>query len=580
MARDVAMTERRTLVSKPRFISAAAVRPMATVALIALLCFLTVYPMLMLLYGAFASEPPGVAGSFNLAGFRHLLEARTWSILWTTVALSLVKTVLSLVVAIGLAWIIARTDTPFRRTLEVLITLPFFIPQILTAMAWGLLGNPKAGSLNQLWRWLTGSPDALINVYSYGGVVWHLMQYTVPFLFLLIVESFRSMDPSLEEASRISGASRLRTFFGVTLMLSLPVLSSAFLLSFIKGMEAFESPMIFGVPAGIQVVTTEIYQSINQVARADYQYASALSFSVLAMLCILIVLQWKLLGNRSFQTVSGKAYRPALVQLGHWKWATFAICLLFFVATVLLPVGQLALGSVFRFAGFYQLKMLTLDHWTAVLGDDAIWQSFANTMLLAVGGATATAALGSVIAYISIRTRWPGRRIIELLAWIPWLFPGIVLGVGFLWAYAFLPWPFDIYGTLWALFFAYIALATPLSVRIMSAAFQQLSYDLEEASRTSGASWWTTFRRILLALVWPSFSVGWVLTFFMVLRELSASVMLYSANSEVLSVTMLKLWSNGKSEEVSAIALLMLGLVVVFRLLQLWLGNRELTGRR
>jgi iron(III) transport system permease protein len=201
-------------------------------------------------------------------------------------------------------------------------------------------------------------------------------------------------------------------------------------------------------------------------------------------------------------------------------------------------------------------------------------------MLLAVGAATATAALGSVIAYISIRTRWPGRKVIEILAWIPWLLPGIVLGIGFLWAYAFLPWPFDIYGTLWALFFAYVALGTPLSVRIMSAAFQQLSFDLEEASRASGANWWTTFRRILLALVWPSFSVGWVLTFFMVLRELSASVMLYSANSEVLSVTMLKLWSNGKSEEVSVIALLMLALVVVFRLIQVWLGNRELSKRR
>ncbi len=333
-------TRRYAFAGKPRLIGAVAARRLATVALIAVLCFLTVYPMLMLFYGSFASEPPGISGNFNLAGYRHLLEGRTWSILLTTVTLSLVKTVLSLVIAIGLAWIIARTDTPFRGTLEILITLPFFIPQILTAMAWGLLGNPKAGSLNQLWRWLTGGPDALINVYSYGGVVWHLMQYTVPFLFLLIVESFRSMDPSLEEASRISGASRLRTFFRVTLALSMPVLSSAFLLSFIKGMEAFESPMIFGVPAGVQVVTTEIYQSINQVARADYQYASALSFSVLALLCVLIVIQWGLLGNRSFQTVSGKGYRPALVQLGPWKWATFAICMLFFVITVLLRSGN------------------------------------------------------------------------------------------------------------------------------------------------------------------------------------------------------------------------------------------------
>jgi iron(III) transport system permease protein len=547
----------------------------ATGLLVALLGFLTVYPMAMLLYGSFATEPPGAAGAFNLDGYRHLLQRETWSIVGMTVWIALVKTVLSLVVATLLAWLIVRTDTPFRRTLEVMITLPFFIPQILTAMAWGLLGNPQAGSLNLLWKAVAGVDWPLINVYSFGGVVWHLMQYTVPFLFLMIAESLRAMDPMLEEASRMSGASRLGTFFRITLALSLPVLTSAFLLSFIKGLEAFESPMIFGVPAGIRVVTTEIYQSINQVAKADYQYASALSFGVLVLIAALILLRWRLLGGRSFQTVSGKGYRPGLVRLGRWRWVSFGFCFLFFAVTVLLPVGQLALASVFRFAGFYRWDGLTLEHWQSVLEDDEVWGAFANTVWLGVTAATATAALGSVIAYIAVRTRWPGRRLIELLAWIPWMLPGIVLGIGFLWAYALLPKPFDIYGTLWALFFAYLALGTPLSVRIMSDAFQRLSFDLEEASRVHGAGWWTTFRRIVLALAWPSFSVGWVLTFFMVLRELSASVMLYSSGSEVLSVVMLKLWSNGKSEEVSVIALLTLALLLVFRLAQLWFGRRQ-----
>ncbi len=226
-------------------------RHVGVLALIAVLGFLTVYPVAMLLYGSLHSTPPGAAGEFNLAGYRAILTAENLKILLNTVAISLAKTIPSLLTAIFLAWIVARTDTPARRTLEILITLPFFIPPILTAMAWGMLGNPQVGALNLAWKWLTGSETHIINVYSWGGVVWHMMQYSTPFLFLFIVEAFRAMDPALEESSRMCGASRWRTFRSITLMLMLPVISSSFLLSFIRGIESFESPLFFGTPAGI-----------------------------------------------------------------------------------------------------------------------------------------------------------------------------------------------------------------------------------------------------------------------------------------------------------------------------------------
>ncbi len=177
-----------------------------------LLAFLSVYPLSMLLYGSLHSTPPGVAGTFTLDGYRDVFTQQSAITLLNTVGISFAKTIPSLVLAVLLAWILARTDTPFRGALESLITLPFFIPPILTAMAWGMLGNPQVGLLNQVYQWVTGSTVAPINVYSYGGVVWHMMQYAVPFLFLLIVDAFRAMDPSLEEAARMCGASRLRTF--------------------------------------------------------------------------------------------------------------------------------------------------------------------------------------------------------------------------------------------------------------------------------------------------------------------------------------------------------------------------------
>lgn len=543
--------------------------------LLLLLGFLTLYPMAMLLYGSLHSTPPGMAGTFNLDGYRALLSRESLVILANTVGISFLHSVFSMVLAILFAWIIARTDTPGRQTLEVLITLPFFIPPLVTAMAWAMLGNPRAGALNQLWKALTGAKQSPIDIYSYGGVIWHMMQYATPFLFLLIVDAMRAIDPSLEEASRMSGAGQWRTFRRVTLMMLAPILTGAFLLSFIRGIESFDSAWFLGMPAGIKVITTTIYDSITQRATPDYQYATALSFTISAMMCLLLVLQWSLLRGRSFYTVTGKGYAPRLHRLGRWRWATFALCVLFFVITVVLPVGQLLLGSFFKFFGFYRLDMLTLNNYRMVLENDELGRSIVNTAIAGVVGATLTMVLGSIVAYVTIRTRWRIRVAIEALAWLPWLLPGIVMGIGFLWAFAMLPGPVQIYGTLWALIVAYVALGTPLAVRVMAGSYTQLSADIEECSRVHGATWWQTLWRILIALSWPAFAVGWTLIFFGILRELSASILLYSVGSEVMSVELLKLWSNGKAEEVSVIGLLMMVLVIVMRIAQhMWLNRR------
>ena len=544
-------------------------RPTGLVLLILLLGFLTLYPMAMLFYGSLHSTPPGIAGTFNLDGYSGLASAENLAVIANTAGLSLIKTVLSLALAILLAWIVARTDTPARGLLEVLITLPFFIPPILTATAWAMLGNAQVGTINLVWRWLTDSDGTLVDMFSYGGVVWHMMQYSTTFLFLFIVEAFRAMDPALEEASRMSGATRWQTFWRITFALMLPVTTSAFILSFIRGMESFESAVFFGTPVGINVITTTIYNSITQRAQPDYQSATALGFAAMALMFLLLVLQGRLLGGRSFTTVTGKGYSPNVTQLGRMRWLTFAVCIVFFVLTVALPIGQLLLSSFFQFFGFYQLDMLTLDHYRDVFSNRAFWNAFANTMLLGVVGATATMALGGVVAYVTTRTRWRGHRLIDVLAWLPWMMPGMVLGIGFLWGFATLPHAIPIYGTLWALLLAYMALGTPVAVRVASGAYQQIATDIEECSRVHGAGWWQTLFRILVALAWPAFAVGWVLIFFGIMRELSASILLYAPDTEVLSVVMLKMWTGGKPEEVSVIGLLMLVLVLLFRWVQL-----------
>ena len=544
-------------------------RPLGMTLLVLILGFLSLYPMAMLLYGSLHSTPPGVAGEFNLNGYIGLLTTENARIFLDTIVLSFVKTILAVALAILLAWIVARTDTPGRGVLEVLITLPFFIPPILTATAWAMLGNAQVGTINLAWRWLTGSDGTLVNVYSWWGVVWHMMQYSTPFMFLFIVDAFRAMDPALEESSRMSGASRWQTFWRITFGLMLPVTTSAFILSFIRGIESFESPVFFGTPAGITVITTQIYDSITQRAQPDYQSATALSFAALALMFLLLLAQSRLLGGRSFATVTGKGYSPNVTRLGWMRWVTFGICVLFFLLTVALPVGQLILSSFFRFFGFYEAEMFTFEHYKSVWENRAFWRAFGNTMLLGVLGATATMTLGGIVAYVTTRTKWRGRRLIDALAWLPWMMPGMVLGIGFLWGFATLPHGIPIYGTLLALLLAYVALGTPVAVRVTSAAYQQIATDIEECSRVHGANWWQTLGRILVALAWPAFAVGWVLIFFGIMRELSASILLYAPGTEVLSVVMLKMWVGGKPEEVSVIGLVMLVLVVMFRWVQL-----------
>jgi len=547
------------------------------IGLLLILALLTVYPLATLFFGSLHSTPPGMAGEFNLGGYRQVFTLSNLGILWNSLAIAFAKTIISIALAVLFAWIIARTDTPFRGTLEVLITLPFFIPPIITATSWAILGNPQVGAINLFWRWLTGTDGTIINVYSFGGVVWHMVQHSVPFMFLLLVDAFRAMDPALEESSRTSGASRWTTFWRITLVLMLPVTSSAFILSFMRGIEAFESPLFFGSPIDLQVLVTEIYRAINVNSVPNYQYATALAFSVMVMLFTLVLIQWRLLGGRSFHTVTGKGYSPGVTRLGRWRWVTFGICVLFFFLTVVLPAGQLVMGSFVRFIGFYQRDMLTLENYTKVLGSREIWRAFGNTMYLGALGSTATMVLGGLVAYVSVRTRWRGRKLIDTLAWLPWMMPGMVLGIGLLWGYAIIPGPIQIYGTIWALLLAYVTLGTPLAVRIMTGAYSQLSFDLEESSRVHGASWWQTFWRILVALSWPAFAVGWTLTFFGIMRELSASILLYSVNTEVLSVVMLRMWAAGRQEEVMVLGLLTMLLVFVFRWVQLVFIKRKIS---
>jgi iron(III) transport system permease protein len=534
--------------------------------------FFTLYPVAMLLFGSLKDAPPGEAASFSVAAYREVYtSASTYRVLLNSLFIASVETVFAVSLGVFFAWIVTRTNTPCAHLLETLVALPFFVPPILTAMAWAMLGNPTAGSINKFFMLLFGLDQPVFNIYSYSGIIWHMTHYSTAFVFLLIVGAFRATDPALEEASRAAGAGALKTFCRVTIPLTAPAIMGAALLAFIRGLEAFESALFFGLPARIFVFTSEIYSALTHHTPANYPRAMALAALLMAITFIGVLVQRRIMAGKNYSTITGKAYRPRRIDLGLWKWVTFALCLTYFVVALALPVSQLLLGSFFRIFGLYDLRLLTLDNYRQAFIDALFWRSLRNSFVLAGGGAVLCMLISAAIAYIIFRTKFWGRAALDFLAWMPWSLPGMVLALGLLWAFILLPGPIVLYGTIWMLLIAYLIIGLPVGVRSMAATIVQISEELEESSRACGATWRQTFVKIYLALLRPGFSAGAFLLFFILLREVSASVLLYSPGNEVLSVTILKYWEAGRSEVVSVIALVMLGIVVLFRAGEAWL---------
>jgi iron(III) transport system permease protein len=548
------------------------VAPILMNATLLMVGFLSLYPVVMLLFGSVRDAAPGEAASFTWAAYRETYtDSSTYRVLLNSLVIAVVKTIFAVILGVFFAWVVTRTNTPYPRLLETLVTLPFFVPPILTAIAWAMLANPTVGIINKFFMLFFGLDRPLFNIYSYAGIIWHMTHYSAAFVFLLVVGAFRATDPALEEASRASGASGLKTFFRVTLPLMAPAIMGAGLLAFIRGLEAFESALFFGLPAKIFVFTTEIYAALTQRTPADYPRAMALAALLMVITFTGVLIQRRIMAGKKYFTVTGKGYRPRPVDLGAWRWVTFGLCVAYFFVALVLPVSQLLLSSFFTIFGLYDFKLLTLDNYRQAFSDLLFWRALRNSLVLAAGGAVLCMLLSAVIAYIIFRTKFWGKGVLDFLSWVPWSVPGMVLALGLLWAYILLPGPIVLYGTIWILLIAYLTIGLPIGVRSMSGTIVQISEDLEESSRACGASWWQTFVKIYLALLRPGFTAGALLLFFIFLRELSASVLLYSPGNEVLSVTILKYWEAGRSEVVSVIALVMLGIVILFRVGEAWL---------
>ena len=519
--------------------------------------FLVLFPLGMLLFGSFWTSRPGFPGELTLANYvRAYTSLETYQVLLTTVLLVGAKTILAVVFATTLAWIVTRTDTPFRGTLEVLATLPFFVPGLLEAIAWIMLLSPNTGTINVFLRGLLGLSGAPFNIYSPGGMIWVLSLGSTSFIFLLIVNSLRNMDASLEESARASGAGPLRTALTITLPLVAPVILSAGLLSFIRAMDSFETTTLLGLPAKVYVFSNRIYAAVQYDYPVNYGLATALGVSFFVLMIALIYMQNRLLRGRDFSIVTGKGYRPREVRLGAFRYVALAFCVVYFLIATALPLSQVFIGSFLKVFSLPRWDLFTFDNYLAILSDLTLWRGLINTFIVCGVAAAVTVLLCTMVAYITTRTRFVGRRALDIVSWLPWAIPGIVAGLGMLWAYITLPLP--LYGTLVLLVIVLMTTGLPLGTRLMSGVMVQLGNELEESSRVHGASWQYTFVHIVAPLLKPALAGAFLLLFVGFSRAVSATILFAGPGTELLAVTLFSYSQAGRFQIVSALAIVLM----------------------
>ena len=528
--------------------------------------YLAGVPLVMLLYGSIRSAPIGEPGAaYTLQNYvKAYFDKEFYFLLLNSIYYGIGTCTLTFLIGTFLAWVSERTNTPFKKLFVVMSLIPFIIPGILSTIAWILLLSPKIGLINIVIKGLLGLESAPFNVYSMWGMIWAEAIHLYPLVFLLMSAAFRNMDTSLEEAALTAGSSTFATFWRITLPLMRPAMFSVLLINFIRGIEAFEVPALIGVPARISVFTTKIFLAIHQFP-SDFGLAGAYAVTLLVISTTGVLIYGRITrGEERYATVTGKGYRPRVIDLGVWKYATLAVSFAIFFLAVILPVFVLLWSSFIPYYGVPSrelMEKMTFANYHYILNYPLALTAFKNSFYLSVGSATLVMLLTSIIAWITVKTKLPGRALLDNMTFIPIAMPGIVLGVSLIWVYLTLPIP--IYGTIWVLLLAYITKFMPYGIRAASASMIQINKELEEASLAAGGTWFQTFRKVILPLLMPGFIAGWIYISIIALRELSTSILLYSYNSTVLSIMAFDLWEGGQYTYVCALGVLMVLLLVV-----------------
>jgi iron(III) transport system permease protein len=521
-------------------------------------------PISVLLSRSFYIEHYGAPVVFTLGNFRTVFtnEVILYAISNTLIA-SIGSTTFAAVVGVTLAWLNVRTNMPARPFLNVCNTMPFYLSPYVGAIAWTYLAAPRIGLLNSFAFHHLDLPGDFFNVYGIPGIIWVQGIFFTPIVYLMTSAAFAQMDPAFEESSRSCGRGTAFTMFRITLPLALPSILSAIILTFVSSAGEFGVPLTLGVPRNYETLSTLIFEVIQR-AEPDYSLAACMA-TILAVVTVACVLLHRyVILRRNYTTVTGRGYRPAVIDLRGWRWAGFAFSFAFFMIAVALPLFALILQSLQNvWLGRFLAQQFTWANYPVVLNYiPATMSGIENSLILALSGATIGVALSLLVSQAIYRTQLPGKRLIDMAASLPM---GILL----------IAIRTPLYGSIIVLLIAYLARFLPLAQRSVAGVLLSLSPELEEASRACGSGYGRTLARITLPLIKPGMASAWMLLFVIFLRELPISILLWQTGSETMSVALWELMQHATSGKVAAYAMMQSGMIlVVVILFQLFVRTR------
>jgi iron(III) transport system permease protein len=548
-----------------------AVQKVAGYGVAAIAAVLVLYPVFFLLQASLdvgdpQTRPPTAYGLDNFSGLFQFPQ-----ILLNTLTVSLAATVMALVFGFVMAWILARTNVPGRRTFEQLMAVPYYLTPLLGALAWSLLGSPESGFINQVWRAL-GGHSYLININTPYGIAWVMALFEGSVAFVMIAAVMKSMDPSLEEASQIMGASRLRTMLRITLPLVVPGVLGAAIFVFAEMLGSFAVALVLGLPNRYYVVTTAIYQLVQQYP-PKIQVAAAMGVSLFAVMFVMLFLYRRVVMSGSYVTITGNAFRPRVAAVGPLRYVLLGVCVLYLFAAVVMPLTTLLYASVQKIAvAFPAAENLTLENFRMAMSMNAVRSALGNSLLLGFSTATIGVVLMGLLAWLIYRSRLPGSGLIEYIVMFPQAVPRLVFAFGMMWAWVVFPIP--IYGTLWLLLIAYLTVFLPLGVRTIAGVMLQIDKSLDECAQMCGASWAFRMRTVTVPLLMPGLVAAWLLLFIASIRELGASILLMGPHSKVITPSIVESWFGTSSELTATLALIQTMVVAIAMVVLVTLTRR------
>ena len=543
--------------------------------LILVVGFLVLTPLALMIINSFQIARPGAPIVWGLEGWvKAFTTPGIVKAMYNTFTLAIARQTIALFIGAFFAWLIARTDIPWKGTLEFLFWLSFFLPALPQTMGWILLLDPKYGLLNQAGQTLGLFTHPIFNIYSFWGIVWAHLGGTVAVKVMLLAPAFRNLDAALEESSRISGASGSHTFFHIVVPIMAPAILITVILGLIRSLEAFEIELLLGTPIGLQVYSTKIHELVTWEP-PQFAPAMALSTVSLGILLVLVGLQRGYISKRSYTTVTGRGFSMRRTYLGKWRTPAFALVLLFALVMTVVPTVLLVAGTFMKLFGFFNIAdPWTLENWRATASDPVLMRSIWNTLAIGFGSGIVGIFFYSLIAYVIVKTRYRGRWLLDFLSWLPWSIPGILLGIALLWTFLqtkiFLP----IYGTIYLLMVAMVIKSMPLGTQLIKSVLLQLGNDLEEASKVCGGNWLDTFRRVILPLTMPALITVGLISFISAARDISTVVLLGSGKSRTLSLLMLDFAAGAEFEKATVVAVIIVAMVVGAALIARVLGGQ------